>query len=226
MPQEKHTNAIMEDRPLADRDNMAYVGTTVASGSATGVVVATGMNTEMGRITDLTQETGEIKSPLQMELDDLAKKLTGVAILIGISLLFVALWQGFTIYMSLVYAIGIAVSVVPQALPAQVTVALSTGSSRLADRNAVVKSLPSIETLGSTTVICTDKTGTLTKNEMTVRSIWFDGGKYKVTGTGYEPEGEIIDEKGGGVNPRADRRVADLNGLCDDGVERGDTRSG
>lgn len=194
MPKEKHTNTIKEDSALADRDNMAFVGTTVATGSATGVVVATGMDTEMGKVTDLTQETGEIKSPLQIELDNLAKKLTMVVIVISAFLLFTSLWQGFSIYTSMVLALGIAVSSVPQALPAQVTVALSTGSKRLADRNAVVKSLPSVETLGSTTVICTDKTGTLTKNEMTVRSIWFDGGKLELTGSGYEPKGEILDE--------------------------------
>lgn len=200
MPQEKHSNAIEERCTLADRMNMAYVGTTVASGNATGVIVATGMDTEMGKVTNLTQETAEIKSPLQNELDNLARKLTAIVIIISISLLFTALWQGFSFYMSAVYALGIAVSSVPQALPAQVTVALSTGSKRLANRNAVVKSLPSVETLGSTTVICTDKTGTLTKNEMTVRSIWFDGRKYELTGLGYKPEGEILDEKGEPVN--------------------------
>lgn len=194
MPQEKHTKAIKERVTLADRENMGYVGTTVASGSAVGVVVTTGMNTEMGKVTDLTQETIEIKSPLQRELDNLAKKLTMGVILVSIALLFVALWQGFSLFISMVYALGIAVSLVPQALPAQVTVALSTGSKRLANRNAVVKSLPSVETLGSTTVICTDKTGTLTKNEMTVRSAWFNGKKYEITGIGYEPEGDILDE--------------------------------
>lgn len=196
MPQEKHSNAIQEKSALADRDNMAYVGTTVASGSATGLVVATGMRTEMGKVTDLTQGTVEIKSPLQRELDNLAKKLTMVVIVISVFILFLAFWLEFSVEQSIVYAVGIAVSSVPQALPAQVTVALSTGSKRLADRNAVVKSLPSVETLGSTTVICTDKTGTLTKNEMTVRSIWFDGVEYELTGVGYKPEGEILGKDG------------------------------
>ncbi len=107
-----------------------------------------------------------------------------------------ALWQGFSLFTSMVYALGIAVALVPQALPAQVTVALSTTSKRLAERNAVVKSLPSVETLGSTSVICTDKTGTLTKNEMTVTSVWFDGRPYEMTGIGYEPEGGILDADG------------------------------
>ncbi len=194
MPQEKQTNAIEEDVTLADRDNMAYVGTTVATGNATGVVVATGMDTEMGKIADMTEEAGELKSPLQRELDLLAKNLTSIVVVLSTALFFVALWQGLGLTVSLIYAVGISVSSVPQALPAQVTVALSTGSNRLAEENAVVKNLSSVETLGSTTVICTDKTGTLTKNEMTVKNIWFDGDEYSLTGLGYEPEGTILDE--------------------------------
>jgi len=196
MPQEKHSNAIKEDVTLADRDNMAYVGTTVATGNGTGVVIATGMETEMGKIADMTEETGELKSPLQRELDLLARHLTSIVMVISTALFFVAIWQGLGLTVSLIYAVGIAVSAVPQALPAQVTVALSTGSNRLANKNAVVKNLSSVETLGSTTVICTDKTGTLTKNEMTVKNIWFDNEEYRLTGLGYKPEGTIKDEDG------------------------------
>ncbi|MGM0405345.1 MAG: cation-translocating P-type ATPase [Thermoplasmatota archaeon] len=194
MPQEKHTNAIKEEVTLADRDNMAYVGTTVATGNATGLVIATGMDTEMGKIADMTEETGELKSPLQKELDLLAKNLTAIVIVISAALFFVAYWQDLGLTVSLIYAVGIAVSAVPQALPAQVTVALSTGSNRLANRNAVVKNLSSVETLGSTTVICTDKTGTLTKNEMTVKNVWFNDKEYELTGLGYKPQGKILDE--------------------------------
>ncbi len=194
MPQEKHSNPVMEEVTLADRDNMAYVGTTVATGNGTGVVTATGMETEMGKIADMTEETGELKSPLQAELDLLARHLTSIVVVISVALFFVAIWQGLRPEISLLYAVGIAVSAVPQALPAQVTVALSTGSNRLANRNAVVKNLSSVETLGSTTVICTDKTGTLTKNEMTVKNIWFDDEEYKLTGLGYKPDGTILDE--------------------------------
>jgi len=181
-PQGKESNAIRERSVLADRDNMAYTGTTVASGSATGVVVRTGMHTEMGKIAGMTQETAETKSPLTLELGALARWLTITVVVIGGVLFAVALWQGFTLFTSMVYALGIAVALVPQALPAQVTVALSATSKRLADEHAVVKSLPSVETLGSTSVICTDKTGTLTKNEMTVTTIWFDGKHYTMTG--------------------------------------------
>ncbi len=196
MPQEKHSKAIKEASQLGDRDNMAYLGTTVATGNAKGVVVATGMNTEMGKIAGMTETTMDLQSPLQMELNHLAKNLTIIVVIISTALFFIARWQGLTLYVSLLYAIGIAVSSVPQALPAQVTVALSTGSNRLANRKAVVKNLPAVETLGSTTVICTDKTGTLTKNEMTVKRAWFNGKNYKFTGVGYEPKGEIQHEDG------------------------------
>jgi len=196
VPQEKTSDAIKEDATIADRDNIAYAGTTVASGNATGVVIATGMNSETGKIAKMTEETGEISTPLQNEMRLLAKQLTIAVVIIGAALFIIGIYQDFSIYLSLVYALGIAMAIVPQALPAQVTVALSTGSARLADRKAVVKNLPSVETLGSTTVICTDKTGTLTKNEMTVKSVWFNDKKYIITGLGYEPKGEIQDENG------------------------------
>ncbi|MBS3790109.1 MAG: HAD-IC family P-type ATPase [Candidatus Thermoplasmatota archaeon] len=212
MPQEKHSNAIKEEVTLADRDNMAYVGTTVATGNGTGVVIATGMETEMGKIADMTEETSELKSPLQKELNLLAKHLTSIVVVISVALFGVAMWQDLGLTTSLLYAVGIAVSAVPQALPAQVTVALSTGSNRLANKNAVVKNLSSVETLGSTTVICTDKTGTLTKNEMTVKNIWFDGEEYSLTGLGYKPEGTIEDEDG---NELSQEEISKLEILMD-----------
>lgn len=194
--QEKTSMIITEECVLADRENIAYMGTTVATGTALGLVVETGMHTEMGKIASMTSETTAVRSPLQQELGILAKWLTSIVIVISIALFGIALWQGFSFFMSMVYALGVAVAAVPQALPAQVTVALSATSKRLADRKAVVKNLPSVETLGSTTVICTDKTGTLTKNEMTVTNLWFDGKEYKITGIGYAPEGDILDENG------------------------------
>jgi len=210
--QEKNNKAIMHDCILADRKNMAYMGTTVASGSAYGVVVATGMKTEMGKIAGMTQATTTTQSPLQIELGILAKWLTGIVIIISIGLFGVALWQGLGLFMSMVYALGIAVAAVPQALPAQVTVALASTSKRLAEKKAVVKNLPSVETLGSTTVICTDKTGTLTKNEMTVTKLWFDDAEYQVTGIGYEPKGEILDEKG---TPISEEKIKELEIMLD-----------
>jgi Ca2+-transporting ATPase len=138
--------------------------------------------------------------------------LTVGTVIIGIALFFVALWQGFSLFTSMIYALGIAVAMVPQALPAQVTVALSTTSKRLADLSAVVKNLPSVETLGSTSVIATDKTGTLTKNEMTVTDVWFNGHHHTMTGTGYEPEGRILDEAG---NPLTQEAIDEIEVMMD-----------
>ena len=195
LPQGKNNEPIVAEVGIADRKNMAYTGTTVASGNAIGVIVATGMKTETGKIASLTEETSGVQTPLQKELRLLARELTLIVIIISVGLFTLGVLQEFSVYMSLVYALGVAMAVVPQALPAEVTVALSNGSNYLANKKAVVKSLPSVETLGSTTVICTDKTGTLTKNEMTVRSIWFNGGEYKVSGIGYQPEGDISDNE-------------------------------
>lgn len=192
MPQGKNSSAIHEECILADRENMAYMGTNVSTGNALAVVVRTGMDTEMGKIASMTQETSAVKSPLQKELGVLAKWLTIIVVFLSIGLFGVAFWQGFSFLTSMILALGVAVASVPQALPAQVTVALTAASKRLAEHHAVVKNLPSVETLGSTTVICTDKTGTLTKNEMTVTKVWFDGEEYEVTGIGYKPDGNLL----------------------------------
>jgi len=194
MPQDKHSNAINEDCQLADRDNMIYLGTTVASGNARGIVTATGMKTEMGRIADLTQEEDNSRSPLQQELQSVANRLTIFAVIIAVFLFIGSALQGLGVNFAFIYALGVAVAVVPQALPMQITVALTQGVNRLSKENAVVKKLSSVETLGSTNVICTDKTGTLTKNEMTVKELWYSGKYYKITGLGYKPEGSILDK--------------------------------
>lgn len=196
LPRTKQVDTIEDERSLAELDNMAFMGTTVASGSGTGVVVATGMQTELGRVASMTEDTEELDSPLQTELDLLARRLTIAVVIISMALFGVALWQGLSWIVAVTYALGVAVALVPQALPAQLTVAMASASSHLADRNAVVKSLPSVETLGSTNVICTDKTGTLTRNEMTVTRAWFNGQEFSVTGIGYEPEGEFQDAEG------------------------------
>ena len=196
MPQGKSTETIKKPCTVADRDNMAYLGTTVASGTCKGVVVETGMNTEVGKIASLTQVEKDTPSPLQKELGLIAHRISIFAIIIGITLFGVSLWQGLGFNLALIYGLGIAVAVVPQALPMQITVALAQGVARLAKKNAVVKKLSSVETLGSTNVLATDKTGTLTKNEMTVKYLWFDGKEYELTGVGYEPTGSILSDEG------------------------------
>lgn len=196
LPQNKNSDTITGDASLGDWDNMAFLGTTVASGSGKGVVVATGMNTEVGRIAGMTQEEDRSLSPLQKELSVVANRLTLFAVIVSAAIFGASLFLDFPFHYALIYAIGVAVSVVPQALPMQITVALYQGVNTLAKKNAVVKKLSSVETLGSTNVISTDKTGTLTKNEMTVRKIWFDGKEYAVSGIGYEPKGSIQDDAG------------------------------
>lgn len=215
MPQEKFTNAIKDKCIISDQENMAFMGTTVATGSATGIVARTGMTTEMGKIARMTQETATVKSTLQKELGILAKWLTLIVIFLSTGLFGVALWQGFPLVTSMILALGVAVASVPQALPAQVTVALTAASKRLAERKAVVKNLPSVETLGSTTVICTDKTGTLTKNEMTVTKLWFNGSEYRLTGIGYKPEGTMLDSGG---NTLTGEQIADIEIMMDAGT--------
>ncbi|MFP4457641.1 MAG: cation-translocating P-type ATPase [Clostridia bacterium] len=200
MPQEKQNKKIEKNVPLGDRDNMAYLGTNVASGNGRGIVVQTAMDTELGKIANLTQEEDTTMSPLQREFLQLANQLALVAVVVGVVLFGTAYNQGFTLLTALTYGLGVAVAVVPQALPAQVSVALSQGSNRLAEKKAVVKKLSSVETLGSTTIICTDKTGTLTKNEMTVRSVYFNQRFYDITGLGYEPKGTILDDDGKELN--------------------------
>ncbi|MBN2608988.1 MAG: cation-transporting P-type ATPase [Candidatus Fermentibacteraceae bacterium] len=212
MPQEKQTNSIPAKSIISDRRNMAFMGTTVATGNARGVVVRTGMDTEMGKIASMTQETSTVSSPLQRELGNLARWLTVIVVAISAVLFAVAIWQGFTLFTGLILALGIAVAMVPQALPAQVTVALTAASKRLAERKAVVKNLPSVETLGSTTVICTDKTGTLTKNEMTVTRAWFDGREFSFTGIGYEPVGSILDLDGA---PLSEEEIDEIEIMMD-----------
>jgi len=196
MPQEKTSDTLKKQALLADRDNMAYLGTTVASGNAKGIVVGTGMETELGKIADLTQDEDTSSSPLQIEMRVIANRIAVFAVFIGLILFGISISQGLGMNFALIYGLGIAVAVVPQALPMQVTVALSNGVGRLAKKNAVIRKLSSVETLGSTNVISTDKTGTLTKNEMTVKYLWFDGKEYELTGIGYEPKGGIKNPEG------------------------------
>jgi len=199
-PQRKNAGLVTaEDAGLADQDNLAFFGTTVAAGNALGVVFATGMRTAIGDIARVSQAIQRDISPLQREIDTLAKTLTKLAGLIALTLFAanlllragdVASLQ-LLVNTSLTFAIGVAAACVPQGLPAQISVALSLGIGRLAAKQAVVKRLSAVETLGSTTVICSDKTGTLTVNEMTIVRCWVDALDLEVTGEGYDPRGEI-----------------------------------
>lgn len=193
-PQRKSIVAIVnrEVDPLR-LTNVVYAGTSISSGTGKAIVYATGMKTEFGKIANITQSVKEELSPLQKEINNASKILVYIAIGVGVLFFILSLFViklGFLA--SFVFAIGIIVAFVPEGLLPTVTLALAMGVQRMAKRNALIKKLSSVETLGSTTVICTDKTGTLTQNEMTVREIWVNGNSYEVSGTGYNPIGEFI----------------------------------
>ena len=172
--------------------NMVFAGTTVATGTGRAVVVATGMNTEFGRIADLTQTVHEELSPIQLEIARVVRWITMTAVGLGvIFFLLGTLVAGMRLAESFIFGIGIIVAFVPEGLLPTVTLALAMGVQRMAKRHALIKKLSAVETLGCTTVICTDKTGTLTQNEMTVRKLWAGGQEFDVTGYGYEPVGQI-----------------------------------
>ncbi len=178
--------------PVGDRANMAHAGTLVSRGRGQGVVVATGMNTEFGRISGLLQTVDPGRTPLQENLDRLGSIL-GKAALVIVALIFgIGVWRGQPPLEMFVFGIALAVAVVPEALPAVVTISLAIGVRRMVKRQALVRRLPVVETLGSTSAICTDKTGTLTRNEMTVRRLSTAEEIIQVTGVGYKPEGEFL----------------------------------
>ena len=186
--------SVLEQReiPLGDRSNMVFMGTSIVSGTANAVVVDTAMNTELGRIAGLMDEAGkEERTPLEKKLESFARTLVWATLGIVALLFGLGLMRGTKPLELFMTTVSLAVAAVPEGLPAIVTVSLALGVSRMSRRRALVRRLPAVETLGSTTVICTDKTGTLTVGEMTVRALYVDGKNYEVTGEGYGPDGEV-----------------------------------
>ena len=176
---------------LAERKNMAYASTLVTYGTGTGIITATGDRTEVGRISQLLSEAVNLETPLTRKISQFSKVLLIVILVLAAATFGIGLLRGQDLVETLFAAITLAVGAIPEGLPAAVTVTLAIGVSRMARRRAIIRNLPAVETLGSTTVICSDKTGTLTKNEMTVTELRTLGGTYPVSGTGYAPEGEI-----------------------------------
>lgn len=182
---------LRKDTPLAERRNMAFMGTAAASGRARGVVVATGMTTELGHIATLIQSGESDPTPLQRRLAELGKTLVGVCLVLVVIVFFLQMYQGRALAEVFFLSVSLAVAAVPEGLPAIVTMALALGLKRMVKRNVIIRKLPSVETLGSVTVVCSDKTGTLTRNEMSVRVVSTFSNSYRITGSGYEPKGEF-----------------------------------
>ncbi|MBN8628043.1 MAG: cation-translocating P-type ATPase [Planctomycetes bacterium] len=178
--------------PPSERSNCAFAATTVTAGHATGIVIATGQNTELGRIGKLLSGVTRGETPLERRLQQLGRKLVGICVTLVVLIGALYWWRGAAGVEVLRLSIGLAVAAVPEGLPAVVTIALALGVQRMSRRKALVKNLAGVETLGSVNVICTDKTGTLTKNEMTVVELRVGGGIWKTTGVGYRPNGNVV----------------------------------
>ena len=195
---QKHEQPAPPQAPLGDRHSMAFSGTTVAAGQGAGIVVATGARTQIGRIGTLMEDVEPVATPLLRAIDAFARRFTGVVLIAGGALFLIAvLLRGYGWSEALMAVVALAVGVVPEGLPAVITITLAIGVRRMARRNAVIRLLPAVETLGATSIICSDKTGTLTRNEMTARRLFVPGGgsgevaAIEVSGIGYAPEGEL-----------------------------------
>ena len=195
----KSTDVIAEQSALAERQNMVFMNTVVTRGRIEAIVTATGMGTEMGRIAGMLAEASEAATPLQIQLDRLGKRLAAIAgVMVGL-IFAIGLARGDDLVRTAMNAIALAVAAIPEGLPAVVTVTLALGMHRMAKRHAIVKKLAAVETLGCTTVICSDKTGTLTLNQMTARRVFYRGRRFDVSGEGYAGQGAIVAQDSGPV---------------------------
>ncbi|MBO3706682.1 MAG: HAD-IC family P-type ATPase [Candidatus Accumulibacter sp.] len=209
----KGGDALPESTLLAERCNMAYAGTVMISGQGAGVVVATGDHTETGRISRLIAETPDLTTPLTRRMAVFSNwLLVAIGLLAGLTFA-VGIWRGESAFAMFMAAVALAVGAIPEGLPAAMTITLAIGVSRMARRRAIIRKLPAVETLGSTTVICSDKTGTLTENQMTVREIYAGGVRNAVSGSGYSPTGAVGD---GGDVAGALRECLLAGALCND----------
>ncbi len=200
-PITKIINSLAKSTPLAERKNMLFSGTGIVRGNGKAVVVFTGMRTEIGKIADMVQKATKSETPLQKKLKEFGKFLGYITILISILVFIIGVIRGMDLIEIFLTAIALAVAAVPEGLPAIVTVCLALGVQRMVKRNALIRRLASIETLGCITVICSDKTGTMTKNEMTVTKGFTNHKFFNVTGKGYNDLGEFTDNENNNINP-------------------------
>ncbi len=223
VPVKKDTADVPEGAPLAERKNEVFMGTSAVYGDGHAVVLRTGMGTEFGRITELIQAVEKADTPLKLKMDELGSQLGMIALLIVFVIFVEGLLTGKGVFEMFITAVSLAVAAVPEGLPAVITITLAIGVRRMAARNAIVRKLASVETLGSTTVICSDKTGTLTKNEMTVRKIYADGNFIDVTGSGYSPTGRFV-SRGREISPPT--LALRIGALCNNAFLSKDDHSG
>jgi Ca2+-transporting ATPase len=192
LPAAKNPAELPEATPLGERHNVVYSGTQVIAGRGRAVVIATGPATELGKIARLTVLAAEPRTPLEQRIAQLGRQVAGSAVALGLAVVGFGWWRALPVQDLLMITLSQMVSLVPEGLPVAMTIALAVGMQRMARRGAIVRRLAAVETLGSTSVICTDKTGTLTKNEMTVTALWLpDGRSFNVTGVGYAPAGRF-----------------------------------
>jgi Ca2+-transporting ATPase len=218
MPVEKQSAPMAAESVIADRDNMLYMSTIITNGRASGIAIGTGMSTEIGRIATGIEESKDEQTPLQKNINKLTKYLLFVFLGVCAILVVVGLMQGLSVFEVALLAIAAAVASIPEGLPAVVTVVLAIGMRTMARRNAIVRKLVAVETLGSATVICSDKTGTLTLNQMTVRKVAFNHLSVHISGEGYDPNGDfILDGKKLDVNQNQHLALLlKIGALCND----------
>ncbi|MCU9600088.1 cation-translocating P-type ATPase [Pallidibacillus thermolactis] len=204
VPTSKDTEVIHgENVGIGDMSNMAFMGTMVTRGSGVGVVIGTGMKTAMGQIADMLQTTETLTTPLQRRLEQLGKILIIVALFLTLLVVMIGIMQGHDLYTMFLSGVSLAVAAIPEGLPAIVTIALSLGVQRMIKKNSIVRKLPAVETLGCASVICSDKTGTMTQNKMTVTHLWANNEVWNVSGQGYVPEGKFM-KNNNIVDPKKD----------------------
>jgi Ca2+-transporting ATPase len=218
VPVEKTKETFHEELPLAERKNLVFMGTVVTYGRGKAIVTQTGMTTEIGKIADMIREAIPESTPLQEKLEEFGKYLGTLALAVCAMIFVVGWWRGEEPIEMFLTSVSLAVAAIPEGLPAIVTIVLALGVQRMARQRAIIRKLPAVETLGAATVICSDKTGTLTQNQMTVKRLFVAGQSYEVTGQGYNPDGQFL-SSGQTVAASADSKLNLLllcGALCND----------